>query len=123
MIITNHWITGFVDGDGCFNIEKRVTKKGVPAVRHRFRVSQDKRSKDVLYALKKAFKCGSLHQSGSNMFAFQIGDRESIKNKVIPFFKKNPLQTGKRKSFELFVESVLNCKEEEKKNSIYFFNK
>lgn len=115
-MITNDWIAGFVDGDGCFNIEKRVTKKGVTTVRHRFIVSQDKRSKDVLYALKKVFQCGSVHKSGSNMFAFQIGDRESIKNKVIPFFKKNPLQTEKRKRFELFAESVLNCREEKSEN-------
>lgn len=121
MLITKDWITGFVDGDGCFNIERRVTEKGISIVRHRFIVSQDKRSKDVLYALKGAFGCGSVHKGGSNMFTFQIGDRKSIENKVIPFFKEHPLQTEKRKSFYLFVESVLNCenfgREEEEKFS------
>ena len=109
MLITNDWIRGFVDGDGCFNIEKRRTKKGALLLRHRFLVSQDRRSKDVLYALKEAFKCGHVHKGGSNMFTFQISDRESIRNKVIPFFKKYPLLTKKRKSFYLFAESVLDC--------------
>ena len=110
MLITNDWIRGFVDGDGCFNIEKRRTKNGGFMVRHRFIVSQDKRSKDVLYALKSAFKCGTVHKGGSNMFTFQIGDRENIEKRVIPFFEKYPLQTEKRKSFRSFAESVLDCK-------------
>ncbi len=80
-------------------------------VRHRFIVSQDRRSKDVLYASKEAFKCGNLHKGGSNMFTFQISNRESIKNIVIPFFMRYPLQTEKRKSFYLFVESALDCKD------------
>lgn len=125
MLITNDWITGFVDGDGCFNIERRQTKGGGTTVRHRFIVSQDKRSKDVLYALKKAFKCGSVHKGGSNMFTFQIGDRQNIENIVIPFFKKHPLQTEKRKSFHLFVESLLDCKgfgEEEEEQFSFSIN-
>jgi len=111
MHITNDWIRGFVDGDGCFNIEKRVTKGEISMVRHRFMVSQDRRSKDVLYALKEAFKCGNVHEAGSNMFIFQISKKESIKNIVIPFFRKYPLQTEKRKSFYLFAESALGCED------------
>ncbi len=125
MLITNDWITGFVDGDGCFNIERRITRGGGSMVRHRFIVSQDNRSKDILYALKKAFKCGSVHRGGSNMFTFQIGDRQSIENIVIPFFKKYPLQTEKRKSFHLFVESVLDCKgfgEQQEKQFSFLIN-
>lgn len=106
MHITNDWIRGFVDGDGCFNIEKKRTREGTLLFRHRFLVSQDKRSKDVLYALKSAFKCGTVHKGGSNMFTFQIEDQESIKKKVIPFFEKYPLQTEKRKSFDCFAKSA-----------------
>ena len=106
MDISNNWITGFVDGDGCFNIQKIQGKNNEVYIRHRFIVSQDKRSVDVLYALKKIFKCGSVHKAGNNMMAFTVTDKESIENIIIPFFIKYPLQTEKRKDFYIFVESV-----------------
>jgi hypothetical protein len=106
MEIRNNWITGFVDGDGCFNIQKILTKNKEVKIRHRFIVSQDKRSVDTLYALKKKLKCGSVHKAGKNMMAFTVSDKKSIENIIIPFFKKYPLQTEKRKDFYKFVESV-----------------
>lgn len=106
MEIRNNWVTGFVDGDGCFNIQKILTQNKEVRIRHRFIVSQDKRSVDTLYALKKKFKCGSVHKAGKNMMAFTVSDKKSIENIIIPFFKKYPLQTEKRKDFYKFVESV-----------------
>lgn len=108
MEVTNNWITGFVDGDGCFNIQKKESKAKTILV-HRFIVSQDKRSVNVLYALKKKLKCGNVHKAGNNMMAFQVSDKKSIENIIIPFFKKYPLQTEKRKDFYKFVDSVNNC--------------
>lgn len=108
MEITSNWITGFVDGDGCFNIQKIKTKNNTTLITHRFIVSQDKGSVDVLYALKKKFKCGSVHKAGNNMMAFTVTDKKNIENNIIPFFKKYPLQTEKRKDFYKFVESVSN---------------
>ena len=115
MEIRNNWITGFVDGDGCFNIQSTLTKNKEIKIRHRFIISQDKRSVDTLYALKKKFKCGSVHKAGRNMMAFTVSDKKSIENIIIPFFKKYPLQTEKRKDFYKFVESVSN----EKTNDFY----
>lgn len=125
MEITNSWVTGFVDGDGCFNIQKIITKKNTILIRHRFIVSQDKKSVDVLYALKKKFKCGSVHKAGNNMMAFTVTDKKSIENIIIPFFKKYPLQTEKRKNFYKFVESVTGCTSfsiEQEKNFSFFIN-
>lgn len=109
MDIKNSWITGFVDGDGCFFIGKpKVTFLSINKTlkpRHRFIISQDKRSVDTLYAIKKKLKCGSVHKAGGNMMAFQVGDKKSLETIIIPFFKKYPLQTEKRKDFYKFVDS------------------
>ena len=59
MKLTNEWIVGFVDGDGCFKVyparsarelhgnNPRAERAG--ATRYCFVVSQEKRSKDVFY--------------------------------------------------------------------------
>lgn len=133
MQLTNEWISGFVDGEGCFNIQKikafnntqkkllgeRVTKKKTQGIdnncflRHRFIVSQDKRSVNVLYGLKRKLKCGTVHKAGAKMMAFQVIQKSHLENIIIPFFQKNGLKTTKRESFRLFVESLKNIKQKQ----------
>ena len=103
MQLTKEWITGFVDGDGCFSIHLEEGKY----LRHRFIVSQNVKSVDVLYALKKTFGCGTVHKAGGNMMEFVIENRLHLRDKVIPHFCKFPLQTTKKRlDFHKFVSSL-----------------
>ena len=117
MQIKNNWITGFVDGDGCFAIQKYKLKSNAFYIRHKFIVSQNKRSVDVLYALKKKFKCGGVYKSGGDMYEFTVCDKKSLLNVIIPFFIKYPLMSEKRKNFYKFVESL-----NDKQDNIYYKN-
>lgn len=109
MELTNEWISGFVDGEGCFNIQKIKKKTSIVVLRHRFIVSQDKRSVGVLYALKRAFKCGTVHKAGDNMMAFQVSKKAHLQTIIVPFFQKYTLKTFKSEDFRLFVESLEKC--------------
>ena len=102
MQLTKKWITGFVDGDGCFSIH---LEKG-QWLRHRFIVSQNRRSVDVLYALKKEFGCGSVHKAGGEVMEFVIEKRVHLRDKVLPHFSKHLLQTTKRSDFSKFATSL-----------------
>jgi len=131
MQLTNEWISGFVDGEGCFKMEKikafnntqknlleeGATTQGIHSektlLRHRFIVSQDKRSVNVLYGLKRKFKCGTVHKAGTMMMTFQVSKKSHLENIIIPFFQKYGLKTTKRESFRLFVESLKNIKQKE----------
>ena len=107
MKLTNEWITGFIDGDGCFSIGKiRVNGKETDRLRFRFIASQDQRSTDVLYALKKHFGCGTVCKSTGNMMEYAITNRLHLRDKVIPHFVKYPLQTMKRISFYEFATAL-----------------
>lgn len=141
MQLTNEWISGFVDGEGCFKIQKIKKKEKESIVilqplviedekpftgvlRHCFIVSQDKRSLSVLYGLKRKFKCGTVHKAGGNMMAFQVSKSLHLEKIIIPFFQKYTLKTTKGESFRLFVESLekLNkdkTRETEKLSSVY----
>lgn len=107
MQINNDWITGFVDNDGCFSMQK-VQGKYEIHIRYRFVVGQDQRSVDVLYALKKRFKCGNVHKTQKDSYEFAVTDRKSLINIIIPFFIKYPLQSEKRKDFYKFAENLNN---------------
>lgn len=95
MKINPNWIVGFVDGDGHFGFSNKIFY---------FVISQDKRSVNVLYAIKSFFKCGSVHKAGKNMREFKVSSKKNLENIIIPFFLKWPLQTSKKNSFEIFVK-------------------
>lgn len=102
MKLDNKWIVGFVDGDGCFKVIE--TKQGN---RYCFVVSQDKRSIDVLYGLKKKFGCGFVNRAGGNMFEYRVANQEHLKNIILPFFEKNPLHTSKIQDFKILYEALM----------------
>jgi hypothetical protein len=102
MELTDQWVVGFADGDGCFKIINASTGK-----RYCFVISQNKRSVEVLYALKKKFGCGYVNSAGQNMFEYRVANQEHLKNIILPFFLKNPLQTQKIKDFELLYTDLM----------------
>jgi hypothetical protein len=116
MELTDDWIVGFVDGDGCFKIVKTSSNEK----RYCFVVSQDKRSVDVLYALKQKFGCGSVNKAGGNMREYRVTKKEELAKVILPFFERHPLKTEKWCDFRLFfVEmtgrepSALTCESKE----------
>jgi hypothetical protein len=90
--ITDNWIVGFVDGDGCF--------------KNCFVVSQNKRSISVLYALKKRFNCGSVNKAGGDMREYRVRNKEDLKKHILPFFLRNSLQTNKWNDFKILYEKI-----------------
>lgn len=104
MKLTKEWITGFVDGDGCFSFNKRTPNS--QSVRYGFFVSQDEKSVDVLYALKKEFGCGTVSRAGGTIYNYAITNEEHLRDKVIPHFVAYPLQTEKRIVFYHWVNSL-----------------
>jgi len=103
MELTDDWIIGFVDGDGCFKIVKTSSNEK----RYCFVVSQDKRSVDVLYALKQKFGCGSVNKAGGNMREYRVTKKEELSKVILPFFERHPLKTEKWHDFRLFFEELM----------------
>ena len=99
------YITGFIDGEGCFSVSFNLRKKlknGIE-VRPSFSVSQNKRSKKIIFRLKKIFGCGSVRFSAKDdNYKFEVRSINDLTSKIIPFFEKNILQTNKQNDFILF---------------------
>ena len=113
MELTDQWVVGFVDGDGCFRVYKQKSDNN----RYIFVVSQDKRSIHVLYALKTKFGCGSVHSAGGGgqMYEYKVTNQNHLINYIIPFFFKNPLQTVKNNDFIKLAEALTNTQFTERK--------
>ncbi len=117
------WITGFVDGEGCFSVSifrnpKAQTKLGWQ-VFPEFVVSQGEKSRDSLEIIMKYFDCGYIitnrrkdnHQE--NMLKYCVRSLTDLNQKIIPFFEDNKLKTYKKNDFIIFkriVKLILNKK-------------
>lgn len=101
------YITGFVDGEGCFSVSFSLRKKmnfGVE-VRPSFSVSQHFRNKDIIFWLQKYFGCGGVRYSRRDRnYKYEVRSLKDLIEKIIPHFRKYPLQTSKKEDFEKFAE-------------------
>ena len=99
------YVTGFVDGEGCFSVSFSIRKKmkyGIE-VRPSFSVSQHRRNKKIVLFLHKYFACGSVRFSKRDQnYKFEVRSIKDLVQSIIPHFKKYPLRTSKREDFEKF---------------------
>ena len=108
------YIVGFVDGEGCFSVSFNLRKKlknGVE-IRPSFSVSQNERSKNIIFRLKEIFGCGSVRFSAKdNTYKYEVRSIKDLTKSIIPFFEKYPLQTSKQNDFILFKNICKTIKE------------
>jgi hypothetical protein len=102
----NSYISGFVDGEGCFCVSFQ------PSDRHRFRwevrpsfsVSQNAERAELLYVIQDKWKCGFIRPDRSDKtLKFEVRDVRSLVAKVLPHFETYPLMSSKQADFARFA--------------------
>ena len=100
------YITGFVDGEGCFLISFSLRSKmklGIE-VRPSFSVSQHKRSQNIIFFLQQFFSCGGVRFSKKDQnYKFEVRNITDLMKVIIPHFRKYPLMTSKKDEFDKFA--------------------
>jgi len=114
------WITGFVDGEGCFSIHfvkqpDRARRRGYRTgfqVGHMFVVTQGAKSVECLHMLKEFFGVGEVYANRrfdnhkEHLYQYCVARRNDLLQTIIPFFQQYPLRTSKRFDFLKFVECM-----------------
>ena len=107
MDLNPDWVVGFVDGEGCFYVginphpEMTLGYQVLPE----FRVVQHVRDQQVLYALKRFFRCGVVRRNREDRFELRIR-KFSCLVKVVEFFERHPLKTKKNVDFKKFARII-----------------
>lgn len=103
------WVTGFVDGEGCFHvgIAKHSEMTAGVQVLPEFTVVQHERDVKVLHGLKSFFGCGVVRQNHGDRMAYRVRKLEHLRERIVPFFLTHRLRTGKRQDFEKFRRVLL----------------
>lgn len=107
MDLNPDWVVGFVDGEGCFfvGIYSHPEMTAGYQVLPEFRVVQHERDIQVLYALKRFFRCGVVRRNREGRHEFRIR-RLSCLQEVVEFFERHPLKTRKNVDFKKFARIV-----------------
>ncbi len=110
-MLNPHYITGFVDGEGCFCVSIGRKRFRVPEVRLYFEIELREDDEPILKEIQKILDCGSIYYLSYERYKkwrphvkFKVGSFKDIKEKIIPFFQKYPLQAKKKKQFEFFCQ-------------------
>lgn len=99
------YISGFIDGEGCFSVsfnfrEKLKTKI---EVRPSFAIGQNSKSLEILKKIQQFFDCGNIRYSKKdNCYKYEVRNIDELRRKIIPHFKNFPLMTNKKADFEIF---------------------
>lgn len=117
-MLNPEYVVGLVDGEGSFtahvrnpdNLKSEDVKRRV-RVEPRFYIKLIERDKKILHELKDFFGCGNVYfqkdrrPNHQNCYRYEVANRRDLKEKIIPFFKKNQLRlVSRRKDFEIFCK-------------------
>jgi LAGLIDADG endonuclease len=93
-----HYLSGFTDGEGSFNVSfrKRKDYKNPWKVSLCFNVSQ--KDKVILALFKRYMKCGTLRSRPDGVWYFEVNNQMAIAEHVIPFFNRFGFLSAKKKS-------------------------
>jgi len=100
------WITGFVDGEGCFHvgIRKRSKMKVGLEIGLSFSITQKRSERIVLEKIQEYFGCGGIkYSSRDDCYTYSVKALKDIKV-ILKHFKEYPLETTKKESYEVFKE-------------------
>jgi len=104
------WVTGFMDGEGCFFVgfsKKPKLTLGIE-VRPSFSVSQGSTSKDVMIRLAQFFKQSetSLRRDRYTL-KYETRAADHLRKEICPHFDKYPLESQKQGDFLKFKQVLL----------------
>lgn len=99
------WISGFVDGEGCFTgsfvIDKQSTWGLQPQAE--FNIVQNNVDQLLLEAIKEIFdNKGGVYSRPNNMSVYSVRNTKDLREVIIPYFLSHPLISNKAKELETF---------------------
>ena len=101
------YISGYVDGEGCFSISFSKREKFLVGweTKPSFSVSQNEDRAQILFLMKKNFKCGFLRRDFSDLtLKYEVRSLDDLVNHIIPHFEQYPLLSQKLQDFKFFKQ-------------------
>lgn len=102
-----YYITGFVDGEGCFTISIFKDSRMLTGwqVKPIFKISLHKKDRALLESIQRSLGVGKIYKHGKDSLDFRVSSLKNIRV-VLNHFDKYPLITKKFADYLLFKQAV-----------------
>ena len=113
--LESQWVTGFVDGEGCFFVGINKNSKMTTGFQllPEFVVVQHKNDEQILYALKSFWGFGVVKNNHGDRQCYRVRNFNHLQKQIIPFFEKHKLKTKKNLDFLKFRKILLMMERKE----------
>jgi hypothetical protein len=102
-VLDPNWVTGFIDGEGCFGLKISVSAKATSglSVKPHLTINLDRRDVYLLVRIKTFFsEVGHIRLNDTSV-TYSVESTKALQTVVIPHFDKYPLITQKCADFLL----------------------
>ena len=109
MVLNPWYLTGFVEGEGCFSISFSLRKKLKVKIETRpsFSISLNKKDLELIKKIREYFDCGGIRYSKTdNTYKYEVRSVIDLWKKIIPHFEKFPLAGRKFEDFAKFKKII-----------------
>ncbi|MBI4068324.1 LAGLIDADG family homing endonuclease [Candidatus Kaiserbacteria bacterium] len=113
-VLSADYIVGLTDGEGSFSVYLNPPNKKHYAIHYRvqcrYYIKMREDDLPLLQKVRSYWGCGKIYfqkeyrENQRNNYRFEIFDYDLLSRIVVPFFKKNSLQSKRIKDFELFCQ-------------------
>src|SRR5919108_930006 len=99
-----HYIAGFIDGEGSFNVpSRRERDRRMPwRISLSFNVSQ--LGAEAPELLRRVFGVGTVRGRGDGVYYFEVTRPEDLEARGFTFFERFPLRGPKARDLEIFIQ-------------------
>jgi hypothetical protein len=105
LLANPQWVSGFVDGEGCFTASFQVDIRSTWGVQPQaeFNVVQNNVDKLLLEGIKEHFdNKGGVYSRPNNLSVYSVRNSKDLRETIVPYFLKYPLISNKSNELEKF---------------------
>lgn len=111
-IAFGNYISGLVDGEGCFRLSVIDDKNGRTRQSCKFLIELRLDDAEILVAIRDFWKCGTLRErrnrkKGCPQLSYIINDVNALQTTLVPHFEEFPLRAKKGRDFQIWKEGVV----------------
>lgn len=113
-MVSADYIVGLTDGEGSFTVYLLPPNKKHGSVHYRvqcrYYIKMREDDLPLLEKVQKFWRCGNIYfqreyrKNQRDNYRFEIFNYQLLKEMVVPFFKRHPLESKRVKDFELFCQ-------------------
>jgi hypothetical protein len=98
-----HYVAGFVDGEGSFNVPIRRERDRAMPLRAGLSFNVSQIGHELPGLLQEVFGCGTVRERRDGVVYFEVTRPDDLVERVFPFFERFPLRGSKAKDLSVFI--------------------